>query len=85
MSLLRTIGLPVTLLTIGVALAFRLAITYLGLLLLLLGLCIPLWNLLLPLSFFKEEEEPFSSTCKLLLWPMIPSAAWSSFNNSANE
>ena len=48
-----------TLLTIGVALAFRLAITYLGLLLLLLWLCIPLWNLLLSFTLLCRRGKTF--------------------------
>ena len=59
MSLVRTIGLLVTLLTTGEALAFRLAITYLGLLLLLLWLCILLWNLLLPFTLLCRRGRTF--------------------------
>ena len=46
--ILRAVVLVVTLLTTGEALAFRLTITRLGILLLLLGLCILLWNPFLP-------------------------------------
>ena len=82
LRLFRAVVSVVTLLTTGIALV--LPTPALGFCYCCLGFASRFGTFFFPF-FFAEEEEPFSITCKLFLWPMIPSAAWSSFNNSANE
>ena len=70
--LLRAVVLVVTLLTTGEAFAFRLAITCLGLL--LLGLCILLWNLFLPFLLCRRGRT-FLHHMQAPLVVDVPSAA----------